>query len=131
MIWMVSGQAAGRCSYDPINGIHVPTVYEETGSQNIDVGKKYIDLEHANAYRMDDIYRNWGSFSQYNFVLCDVYAKASVRQEDGYADSVLPGGRLISFRIIFVLIWAAIRILSRTMISTTTGIMNDCWRQGI
>lgn len=61
--------------YDPINGINVPNVYEETGSQNIDVRKKYIELEHANAYRMDDIYRNWGSFNQYNFVLCDVYAK--------------------------------------------------------
>lgn len=61
--------------YDPINGIYVEGVYEETGSQNIDVRKKYIDLEHANAYRMDDIYRNWGSFNQYNFVLCDVYAK--------------------------------------------------------
>lgn len=61
--------------YDPINGINLPNVYEETGSQNIDIRKKYVDLEHANAYRMDDIYRNWGSFSRYNFLLCDVYAK--------------------------------------------------------
>jgi type II secretory pathway pseudopilin PulG len=61
--------------YDAINGINVVNVYEETGSQNIDVRKKYIDLEHANAFRMDDIYANWGSFYQYNFLLCDVYAK--------------------------------------------------------
>ncbi|MEJ5260714.1 MAG: type II secretion system protein [Anaerohalosphaeraceae bacterium] len=70
------GVGAGAVQiYDPINGINVPGVYVETGSQNIDVRKKYIDLEHANAYRIDDIYVNWGAFNRFNFLLCDVYAK--------------------------------------------------------
>jgi len=61
--------------YDPVNGIYLPPIYEETGQQNIDNRKKYMDLEHANAFRMEDIYRNWGSFDRLNFVLCDVFAK--------------------------------------------------------
>lgn len=61
--------------YDPVAGISVLNVYEETGPQNIDIRKKYMELEHANAFRMEDIYLNYGSFYQENFVLCDVYAK--------------------------------------------------------
>jgi type II secretory pathway pseudopilin PulG len=61
--------------YDPVNGIALFPIYEETSQQNIDNRKKYIDLEHANAYRMEDIYRNYGSFYRLNFVLCDVFAK--------------------------------------------------------
>ena len=61
--------------YDPINGINLPGVYEETAQENIDNRKKFIDLEHANAFKMEDVYNNFGSFRATNFMLCDVFAQ--------------------------------------------------------
>lgn len=49
--------------------------YEETPEENIDIRKKYIELEHANAFKMEDVYQNYGGFVRTNFVLCDVYSK--------------------------------------------------------
>ena len=61
--------------YDPVGGINLPPIYVETAQENIDNRMKYIELEHANAYKMEDIYSNFGSFQNFNFTLCDVYAK--------------------------------------------------------
>jgi len=65
--------------YNTTSGIKADTVYYEADSAaNIDARKKpYLDLENANAFRMQDVYgTNTGSFNAQNVVLCDVYAKS-------------------------------------------------------
>ena len=68
--------------YDPINGITTTAVppYTETAAQNIACRKKYIDLESANAFQMQDIYTNYATpgFLKSSFVLCDIYARKRV-----------------------------------------------------
>jgi prepilin-type N-terminal cleavage/methylation domain-containing protein len=68
---------AAQLIYDPINGITgggTPP-YTETAAQNIACRKKYIDLESANAFQMQDVYASYGTFLKTSFVLCDVYAR--------------------------------------------------------
>ncbi len=35
----------------------------------------FIDLENANAFKIGDVYRNYGALNPDNYVLCDVFAK--------------------------------------------------------
>jgi len=49
--------------------------YTETPTENIDSRLKYIDLENANAYKMEDIYQAYAPFFPGSFTLCDVYAE--------------------------------------------------------
>jgi len=70
--------------YDTNNGIQAGTESEKSRDENIKNRKKYIDMENANAFRMQDVYNNnlsasqggaSGTFLGTNYVLCDVYAK--------------------------------------------------------
>jgi prepilin-type N-terminal cleavage/methylation domain-containing protein len=70
----LNGDGTAAIIYEPISGFTEGT-YAETGKQNIDSRKKYIDLENANAFQMIDVYQNYGLFRATNFVLCDIYAK--------------------------------------------------------
>jgi prepilin-type N-terminal cleavage/methylation domain-containing protein len=67
--------------YDTTNGIAVgvgsPDT-EKSGDENIKARKKYIDMENANAYRLQDVYTaaQTNVFNPLNYVLCDVYARS-------------------------------------------------------
>jgi prepilin-type N-terminal cleavage/methylation domain-containing protein len=69
--------------YDTVNGIQVgvgaPDT-EKSGDENIKARKKYIDMENANAFRMQDVYTaaqtTAGNFNPKNYVLCDVYSRS-------------------------------------------------------
>ena len=67
--------------YDTVNGIQAgvgsPDT-EKSGDENIKARKKFVDMENANAYRMQDVYTaaQTGSFNALNYVLCDVYARS-------------------------------------------------------
>jgi prepilin-type N-terminal cleavage/methylation domain-containing protein len=70
--------------YDTNNGIQAGTESEKSRDENIKARKKYIDMENANAFRMQDVYNTnlsasqggaSGVFLATNYVLCDVYSK--------------------------------------------------------
>ncbi|HML75936.1 MAG TPA: prepilin-type N-terminal cleavage/methylation domain-containing protein [Anaerohalosphaeraceae bacterium] len=71
--------------YNTTNGIqNVGPDSEKSGEENIKARKKYIDMENANAFRMQDVYNTnlsasqggaSGVFLATNYVLCDVYSK--------------------------------------------------------
>ncbi|MEN6307379.1 MAG: prepilin-type N-terminal cleavage/methylation domain-containing protein [Anaerohalosphaeraceae bacterium] len=66
--------------YNTTQGLQAGTESEKSAEENIKIRKKYIDMENANAYRMQDVYNTnlangGGSFLATNYVLCDVYAK--------------------------------------------------------
>lgn len=67
--------------YDTVNGIQVgansPDT-EKSGDENIKVRKKYIDMENANAFRLQDVYTaaQLTGFNPLNYVLCDVYSRS-------------------------------------------------------
>lgn len=71
--------------YNTTTGIqNVGPDSEKSGEENIKARKKYIDMENANAFRMQDVYNTnlsasqggaSGAFLATNYVLCDVYSK--------------------------------------------------------
>ncbi|MCE5184728.1 MAG: type II secretion system GspH family protein [Planctomycetaceae bacterium] len=68
--------------YDTVDGLQIPGSYEEADNvANVKARKgPMIDLENANAFRMQDVYgaTNLLDFNPNNFVLCDVFAKKRV-----------------------------------------------------
>jgi prepilin-type N-terminal cleavage/methylation domain-containing protein len=67
--------------YDAMAGIQVgvgsPDT-EKSGAENIKARKKYIDMENANAFRLQDVYATsqLAGFNPLNYVLCDVYSRS-------------------------------------------------------
>jgi len=70
--------------YDTSNGMQAGTETEKNREENIKNRKKYIDMENANAFRMQDVYNTnlsagqggvGGNFLTTNYVLCDVFSK--------------------------------------------------------
>jgi hypothetical protein len=51
--------------------------FAETAAENIKARTPFMELENANAYKMEDVYgaANIGSFNADSFVICDEYAK--------------------------------------------------------
>lgn len=74
----LNNDGTGNLVYDPTVGIQGEGLYNEIdGDENIDNRKYYLDLENANAYRLDEVYEDLtdGGFENNSIVLCDVYAK--------------------------------------------------------
>jgi len=80
----VNGDGTAEFVYDTTNGIQtgVPgSPYNEVnGAENIANRKRFIDLENANGFQMQDVYApavvtGAGWTKSTNVVLCDVYAK--------------------------------------------------------
>ncbi len=62
--------------YDPVNGIVAGDESEKNGDENLKNRRKYINMEGANASRMQDVYNaTLGDFLATNYVICDVYAR--------------------------------------------------------
>jgi hypothetical protein len=75
----IDGDATPDLVYHPTTTETSSGGYTETAAQNIDLRKKYIDLESANAFQMQDVYTAAtvvdADFLATSFVLCDTYAK--------------------------------------------------------
>lgn len=72
----IDGDGRTEVIYNPTSGFVSSTgTYAETAQQNIQNRKMFVELENANAFQMQDIYRNYGNFVPTNYVLCDVYSK--------------------------------------------------------
>jgi len=66
--------------YDAIGGIlpngATPGMFGETGLENMQARKgPFVTLENANAFKMEDVYENYGDFDFDSLVLCDEYSK--------------------------------------------------------
>jgi len=71
----IDGDTTPEMVYNPSGFTSSDGTYTETAAQNIATRRKFIDLENANAFQMQDIYVDYGSFLKSSFVLCDVYSK--------------------------------------------------------
>lgn len=77
----LDGDGTPHLIYDPLNGIQGEGVYNEaSGDVNLENRKKFINLENANGFQMQDVYGagNVGAFLNTSVVLCDVYAKKRI-----------------------------------------------------
>lgn len=75
----IDGDTTPELIYNTTNGIQSstgnPALDEIDAEENIRNRKKFIDLENANAFQMQDIYTTYAPFNAANFVLCDEYSQ--------------------------------------------------------